>query len=108
MGEIKMIKKNSVIDIKISNAFLRKLHEVLVYISKDLDEESLKAYQKEADDLKSKNVENPVFSQDWMNHLTTLVILIREVEVEAEKQGHVYTRNLDDDPETFKEDFNLE
>jgi hypothetical protein len=36
------------------------------------------------------------FSEDWMNNLTTISVLLKEIEVEAEKQGHTFESNLED------------
>jgi len=70
---VKMIKKDAVIN----------LQHLLFYIGKDLSMEQIEQYKKEAEAKQE-------FSEDWMTHVTTISVLIKEIEKKAEEQGHVY------------------
>lgn len=89
---IKMIKKDAVINIKIGTGFLQKLQKIMFYIISELKPEDLERYKTEAQNLK----QGDEFSEDWMEHLTSISLLIKEIESEAEKQGFTYDGNMDD------------
>jgi hypothetical protein len=92
MDKMKMIKKDAVIDIKIGTGFFQKLQKLLLNVASDLTPEQLEKYRKEA----VAAVSSDDFSEDWMNNLTTISVLLKEIEVEAEKQGHTFESNLED------------
>lgn len=91
MDKIKMIKKDAVVDIKIGAGFLQKIQKIMFYIAAQLTPEQVEQFKKEAESFK----EGSEFSEEWMDHLTTISILIKEVEKEADKQGFVYEDNID-------------
>ena len=83
MEKIKVIKPEAVIDIKIGTGFLQRIQHVLIFLSKDLTPEQLAQYKKEAD-------EKIPFTEEWMEHVTTLATLLKELEVNADTQGFSY------------------
>lgn len=85
--KIKMIKKDAIMDIKIGTGFLQRLQKMLIYLSKDASEEDMRRYGEMA-----KN--NEEFTEDWMEHLMTMTILLKEIETKAEEQGHTYEDDI--------------
>ena len=47
----------------------------------------LEKYKKEAE-------ENAEFSEEWMNHVTTLSTLLKEIETRADEQGFSYDMDV--------------
>lgn len=92
MDKIKMIKKDAIVDIKIGTGFLQKLQQLLISLTADLSPEQLELYKKESESL--KNLDD--FSEPWMLSITTLSILLKEIESEAEKQGLTYEGSIED------------
>ena len=86
MDKIKFLKNDAIVDIKIGAGFLQKLQRTLLYLVKDLTPEQLAQYKKESEEHK----ENPQFSQEWMEHVTVMSVLLKEVETKAEEQGLTY------------------
>jgi len=92
MGEkIKMIKKDAAVEIKIGAGFLQKIQKIMFYIAGQVTPEQVEQYKKEAENFK----EDSEFSEDWMDHITTISVLIKEIEKEAEKQGFIYEEDID-------------
>ena len=83
MEKIKVIKPEAVIDIKIGTGFLQRIQHVLIFLAKDLSPEQLAQYKKEAD-------EKIPFTEEWMEHVTTLSTLLKELEINADTQGFSY------------------
>ena len=93
MATIKMVKHDALIEIKIGTGFLQKLQQMLLFITKDVTTEDLEKYKQEAE-LKQD------FSEEWMEHLTTMSILITEIETKAEEQGFIYENDMPSQPES--------
>ena len=96
--EITKIKKDAVIDAKIGSGMLKRLHDVLFFLSSKLTEED---GQKYADEVK-KLSENPTvdpnniqFSEPWMGPVLTISLLISELEKKAVEQGHTYSEAIE-------------
>ncbi len=87
---VKMIKKDAVINIGIGTGFLQNLQKLLFYVAADLTQEQLDEYKRQAEAQQD-------FTEDWMMHLTTISVLIRELEKCAEEQGHTYESELPSD-----------
>jgi hypothetical protein len=81
-----MIKSDAIIDIKISAGFMQKLQQTLMFIVKDLNEEDLKLYKELAESKQG-------FTEEWMEALTVISVLLKELEVKADEQGFVYESN---------------
>jgi hypothetical protein len=92
MDKIKMIKKDAAIQIKIGSGFLQKIQKILFFIASNLTAEDLEQFKKEAEAFK----EGSEFSEDWMEHLTTLSVLLKEIETKAEEQGFTYDQSFND------------
>jgi len=87
MDTIKMIKPDAIVDIKIGTGFLQQIQNLLMYLAKDLTPEQLAQYKKEAEEKIS-------FSEEWMTHVTTVSVLLKEIEVKADEQGFAYDEEL--------------
>ena len=83
-----MIKKDAVINIGIGTGFLQNLQQLLFYVAKDISTEQLEEYKKQAEAKQE-------FTEDWMSHLTTISVLIKEIEKKAEEQNQTYDADLD-------------
>jgi len=87
MESIKMIKPEAIIEIKIGTGFLQQIQNLLIYLAKDLTPEQLNQYKKEAE-------EKTPFSEEWMNHVTTISTLLKELEIKADEQGFAYDMDV--------------
>jgi len=96
MEKIKMIKKDAIVDIKIGAGFISRLNEILMQLTTDKNKEDLEKYRKEAE-------ENKGFSEPWMESATTVGILLREIQNEAEKQGMTYETTVDEVTKELKD-----
>lgn len=96
MDTIKMIKPDAVVDIKIGTGFLQKIQNLLMYLAKDLTPDQLAQYKKEAD-------EKIPFTEEWMTHITTISILLKEIEVKADEQGFAYDEEVPSIPPPTEE-----
>lgn len=87
MSTIKMIKPDAVIEIKIGTGFLQKLQNVTLFLTRDLTPEQLESYKNEAN-------ANDGFSEEWMDHVTTMGVLLKELEINADTQGFSYEQEI--------------
>lgn len=97
MDTIKMIKPDAIIDIKIGTGFLQQIQNLLMYLAKDLTPDQLAQYKKEAD-------EKIPFTEEWMTHITTISILLKEIEVKADEQGFAYDQEVPSMPPSTEEE----
>lgn len=97
MDKITMIKKDAVVDIKIGSGFLKKLQELLMHVTKDISKEDIARYNEEVKKVTSVSYE---FSEEWMNSVTTISFLIKNIEQSAVDQGHTYQADFE---KTIKE-----
>lgn len=89
---VKMIKSDSVIDIKIGAGFYKRVSALFFYMASLRSEEDMTKYKEEAE----KTAPNFSFTEEWMDHFTTLSILISEIEKKAIEQGCTYDKEMDD------------
>jgi hypothetical protein len=87
MDKVKMIKKDALIKVEIGSGFLQKLQKLFYYLTTEVGIEDIKKYQELAENKQP-------FTEDWMEHLTTVSILLKELEENAEKQGFTYEEDL--------------
>jgi hypothetical protein len=88
---VKMIKSDAIIDIKIGSGFLQKIQGLFFYLISLRTQEEMEKYKQEAETSTDLN-----FSEPWMHHLTTLSILLKEIETKAIEQNHTYDKNMDE------------
>jgi hypothetical protein len=87
MSSIKMIKPDAIIEIKIGTGFLQKLQNVTLFLTRDLTPEQLENYKNEAET-------NTGFSEEWMDHVTTMGTLLKELENNADLQGFSFDQEV--------------
>jgi len=92
MDKVKMIKKDAIIQVGIGTGFLQQIQKLILFLVKDLKQEQLDDYKKQAE-IKTKD-NTYEFTEEWMNALTTLSILLRDVEKKADEQGHSYEADM--------------
>jgi len=80
--KIKTISHDAIVKIEIGTGFLEKLQKVFLYLATNINQEQLDKYKKEAENKQE-------FSEDWMHHITTISILLKEIEEKAQEQGFV-------------------
>jgi hypothetical protein len=87
MDKVKMIKKDAKISMTFGTGFIEKLQKLFYHLTINVKMEDIKKYQ--------ELVENKQpFTEEWMEHLTTVSMLLRELENNAEKQGFTYEEDL--------------
>jgi len=87
MDKVKRIKKEALIKIEVGTGFLEKLQKLFYYLTAEVGIEDIKKYRELAENKQP-------FTEDWMDHLTTVSILLKELEENAEKQGFTYEDDL--------------
>lgn len=88
MPKVKMIKSDALIDIQIGTGFMQKLQQLLLFITKDVDVDEIKAYK----DIVDAKIP---FTEEWMEHLTVVSVLLKELEEKAEEQGFIYEDDIE-------------
>ena len=87
MENIKMIKNDALINIQIGAGFMRKLQEIFVYFTSNITLEQIQEYKRQAESGEE-------FTEEWMKHVTTISVLIKELETKAEEQGFTYEGDI--------------
>jgi hypothetical protein len=87
MSNIKMIKKDAAIQVTIGSGFMQKIQAVVLYMVSDRTDEELAEFQRQA-------VAKEELSLDWMEHLSTMMLLMNEIETKADEQGFTYDADV--------------
>ena len=87
--KIKMIKSDAVIPVSIGAGFMQKLTAVLVSLADQQTEEEMLLLQK----LMNEGKELP---EPWMENIFTLMVLVKDIEISAEKNGFTYEKTIDE------------
>lgn len=87
MSTIKMIKKDASIQITIGSGFMQKIQAIVVSMVSERTDEELLEFQRQA-------VAKEELSIEWMEHLSTMMLLMNEIEVKAEEQGFTYDSEI--------------
>lgn len=87
MSTIKMIKKDASIQITIGSGFMQKIQAIVVAMVSERTDEELAEFQRQA-------VAKEELSIEWMEHLSTMMLLMNEIEVKAEEQGFTYDSEI--------------
>lgn len=85
-----MIKHDAIVKIEIGTGFLQKLQKLFIFLGSELTTEQLELYKKVAETKKPEED----FPEEWMDQLTTISVLLREIEVKAEEQGFTYEEEI--------------
>lgn len=95
---VKLIKKDAIVNITIGAGMIEKLVEVLSYFVKNIPSEKIDDYHKQLEDYQKISNKEKEFSEDWMQPVTTLSILLQEVNKQADLQNQTI---VEEDLETF-------
>lgn len=87
MSNIKMIKKDAAIQITIGSGFMQKIQAVVLHMVSERTDEELAEFQRQA-------VAKEELTLDWMEHLSTMMLLMNEIETKAEEQGFTYDADV--------------
>jgi len=87
MSNIKMIKKDAAIQVTIGSGFMQKIQAVVLYMVSDRTDEELAEFQRQA-------VAKEELTLDWMEHLSTMMLLMNEIETKADEQGFTYDADV--------------
>jgi len=82
-----MIKKDAAIQITIGSGFMQKIQAVVLHMVSDRTDEELAEFQRQA-------VAKEELTLDWMEHLSTMMLLMNEIETKAEEQGFTYDADV--------------
>jgi hypothetical protein len=85
---LKFLKNDAIVKIQLGSGFIQRVQQIVVYILQDISEEKINEYKQLLID--KKDVTEP-----WMEHVTTLSVLLREIEERADEQGLSYETNED-------------
>jgi len=87
MSNIKMIKKDAAIQITIGSGFMQKIQAVVLHMVSERTDEELAEFQRQA-------VAKEELTLDWMEHLSTMMLIMNEIEIKAEEQGFTYDADV--------------
>lgn len=96
MSKVTMIKKDAVVSIRISAAFLQRLQKLMVAIALERSPEEMQSFKEQAEKIRSEQNYAPQFTEDWMDDIFTLSILINEIEGTLIKEGFTYEQDVED------------
>jgi hypothetical protein len=84
---LKLIKKDAIINVKISAGLTEKLISCLTFLRKTLSPEQIDKYHEELQFIQDIYRNEKKFSEEWMYAVTTISILLNDIQREAELQG---------------------
>jgi hypothetical protein len=87
MSNIKMIKQDAAIKVTFGTGFIQKIQAIVVHMVNERSEEELTEFQRLI-------VEKEELTLDWMEHLSTMMLLMNEIETKAEEQGFTYDADV--------------
>jgi hypothetical protein len=87
MSNIKMIKQDASIQVTFGSGFIQKIQAIVVHMVNERTDEELAEFQRQA-------VAKEELTLDWMEHLSTMMLLMNEIEIQAEEQGFTYDADI--------------
>jgi len=87
MSNIKMIKSDAAIQVTFGSAFIQKIQAIVVHMVNERSDEELAEFQRLA-------MAKEDLTLDWMEHLSTMMLLMNEIETKAEEQGFTYDADV--------------
>ena len=97
---VKTIKKDAIVTIKFGAGMIQLVQQSIMLLTKDRTQEELEKFGKE---VANYNSTGAMLSEEWMNILLTLTILIKELEIQAEKQNMITEVHIDELVKQFEE-----
>ena len=87
MSNIKMIKQDAAIQVTFGSGFIQKIQAIVVHMVNERTDEELAEFQRQAVAIEELTL-------DWMEHLSTMMLLMNEIEIQAEEQGFTYDADI--------------
>lgn len=87
MSNIKMIKSDAAIQVTFGSAFIQKIQAIVVHMVNERTDEELAEFQRLA-------VAKEELTLEWMEHLSTMMLLMNEIETKAEEQGFTFDADI--------------
>ena len=87
MSNIKMIKQDASIQVTFGSGFIQKIQAIVVHMVNERTDEELAEFQRQA-------IAKEELTLDWMEHLSTMMLLMNEIEIQAEEQGFTYDADI--------------
>jgi len=84
---VSTIKEEDIIDIKVNGSFYQRVQALMFYLLEDKEPQ----YITEVFD----KIKNNTIDDAYVAHLQTVVVLMREIEQEAEKQNKITPKDID-------------
>lgn len=91
MPTIKMMKKDAVFPVQIGAGMVQRLQQLMMSLASQRTPEELDRYRKSVFSSKSPDLE-----ESWMEDLFTVSMLVSAIEMEAEKAGVLYEKDIDE------------
>jgi len=82
-----MIKSDAAIQVTFGSAFIQKIQAIVVHMVNERTDEELAEFQRLA-------VAKEELTLDWMEHLSTMMLLMNEIETKAEEQGFTFDADI--------------
>lgn len=86
---IKFLKNDAIVKIEVGSGFVQRIQQILMFVLKDIPQEKIEEYRQLTLDKKE-------LTELWMEHVTTLSVLLKEIEEKADSQGLSYEMNPED------------
>lgn len=91
MSKITLLKNDAIVKIEIGAGFAQRLQKIFLYLANGLSAEQIALYKQLAD-------KNESFTEEWMEHITTLTVLLKEIETKAIEQGLTFEQDAPEEP----------
>lgn len=80
---LKFLKNDAIVKIDVGSGFVQRIQQILMFILKDVSQEKIEEYRQMVVDKKE-------LTEPWMEHVTTISVLLKEIEDKADAQGLSY------------------
>ena len=92
MATIPTIKEDSVISIEVNGSFYARIQHLIMFLLEGLEPQRV---QEIFDKINNENIDEPLPA-----HVQTLVVLMNEIEREANKQGKIEQTEVPNEPQS--------
>jgi|Wag4MinimDraft_6_1082665.scaffolds.fasta_scaffold125261_1 hypothetical protein len=92
MATIPTIKEDSIITIQVNGSFYARVQHLIMYMLESLEPQRI---QEIFEKINSNQIDEPLAA-----HIQTLVVLMNEIEREADSQGKIEETEIEDSSET--------
>lgn len=80
---VKLLKNDAIVNIGIGAGFLQRIQQILLFILQDISQEKIEEYKQLLNEKKE-------MTEPWMEHITTISVLLRDIEIKADEQELSY------------------